>query len=113
MLALGLKRPKGNSADDNSLRIIRIEVMLAHEQSLPSPYAKTARRRPVAPRATTTAEKNLAGFNAAQPIEKPRFGRENPRKSKLIQHSRAGSSAPDRREPRKAKPIDRRRRGSY
>src|SRR5271167_4645594 len=46
--------------------------------------AETAGCRSGVSHPTTKSEKNPPRFNAAQPIEKSRFGRDNPRKSKLI-----------------------------
>jgi hypothetical protein len=69
----------------------------AKDASLPCgpPLAATKRDKKIYPR-----------FQAAQPIEKPRFERANPRKSNAIQRLMSRVFGANGHKPRKAKPID-------
>jgi hypothetical protein len=60
------------------------------------PFAKTAGALCGAANEGKKGREKYFPLQAAKPIEKAQFGRENPRKSKTIQHSRAGVLAAKR-----------------
>jgi hypothetical protein len=84
---------------ENLVAFSYTESVLPHARSrAPLPGALSTGKRE---REETFAEK------PAQPIEKVRFGRENPRKSKIIQRSQTGVFAAKRAQAKKTQRLDR------
>jgi hypothetical protein len=92
--AFGLRRPRGMAQPTVYCRESEILLSSAHEQSCrsaghePQPHHHSG-----AANGAESAEKNSFPLLAMQPIDKSRFGRENPRKSKEIQPSDRGAFA--------------------
>ena len=83
-----------------------IRLIWTDENSVPQ-NASAALSRRSALNAGEDAVKTFMRENPAQPIEKARFGRENPRKSKLFQPLNRGIPKRKGSEPRKPKPSSR------
>jgi hypothetical protein len=92
--AFGLRRPRGMAQPTIYCRESEILLSSAHEQSCRSAgHQPQPRHHSGAANGAESAEKNSFPLLAAQPIDKSRFGRENPRKSKEIQPSDRGAFA--------------------
>jgi hypothetical protein len=86
--AFGLRRPRGMAQPTIYCRESEIWLSSAYEQSCRSAgHEPQPRHHSGAANRAESAEKNSFPLLAAQPIDKSRFGRENPRKSKEIQPS--------------------------
>jgi hypothetical protein len=106
--AFGLRRPRGMAQPTIYCRESEILLSSAHEQSCrsaghePQPHHHSG-----AANGAESAEKNSFPLLAMQPIDKSRFGRENPRKSKEIQPSDRGAFAAKQPRGKKTQTDDR------